>query len=148
MAYTIEQYEIERAICDAAHDYARATMATRGRGCNYLTAEESKAPVYAACDNAMRGRVEQFEIMRDMPETFCAYLENGKPDSIGARLSVTVWTGDSLGVATVRTVAKRGNQWGERQRYGRAVINGAAYKWQGPGAGMYATFKRLKAGAV
>jgi hypothetical protein len=144
MSYTIEQYQTERAICDAAYNYARETMAKRGKRCSYLTADECKNPVYAACNNDMRGRVEQFEILRDMPEKFCAYLENGKPDSIGARLNVTVWTGGKLGVATVYTVAKRGNMYGEKQRYGRAIINGQTYRWQGQGAGMYATFRKIK----
>ena len=33
---------------------------------------------------------------------------------------------------------------GERQRYGRAVIGGREYAWQGAGAGMYATFRAIK----
>lgn len=144
MAYTQAQYETERAICDKAHAYAIATMAKRGKHCNYLTAEESSHPDYAACNNDMRGRVEQFELLRDMPDSFCAYLESGAPDGLGCRLKVTVWTGLELGVATVHTIAKRGNSWGERQRYGRAMINGVAYRWQGQGAGMYAIFKKLK----
>lgn len=144
MAYSQADYVRERAICDAAHAYARETMAKRGKRCNWLSAEEAAAPVYAACDNSMRGRVEQFELLRDLPDRFAAYLETGASDGIGARLSVQVWTGDRLGVATVHTIAKRGNQYGERQRYGRALIGGKLYAWQGQGAGMYALFRAIK----
>lgn len=42
------------------------------------------------------------------------------------------------------TMAKRGNQYGEKQRYGRALIGGKLYRWQGQGAGMYARFRAIK----
>ena len=144
MNYTQSDYEREHAICDAAAEYARATMAKRGKRCNYMTAEEAAAPVYAACNNAMRGRVEHYELLRDLPDNFYAYLESSKPDGIGARLAVTCWPGNPLGIATVHTVAKRGNQWGDRQRYGRATIGGRVYRWQGQGAGMCASFRAIK----
>lgn len=145
MSYTDSDYQRERAICEKAQAYARETMAKRGKRCNYLTADECKHPDYSACNNDMRGRVEQFEILRDMPERFCAYLESGKGDGLGARLAVQVWSGQQLGVATVHTIAKRPTQWGERQRYGRALISGVQYAWQGQGAGMFATFRKIKA---
>lgn len=144
MTYSQSDYERERAICDKAAAYAQETMAKRGKRCNYMTADECAHPDYAACNNAMRGRVEQYELLRDLPDRFAAYLENGKPDGIGARLSVTCWPGDALGVATVHTVARRRSQYGERQRYGRAIIGGKHYTWQGAGAGMYATFRAIK----
>jgi len=83
------EYLAERAICDTAAAYAESTMAGRR---NYLTAEEAAAPVYAACSNEMRGRVEQYEILNNPPESLVAY--------IGADgVSVTVWTGLKLGSA-------------------------------------------------
>lgn len=48
MIYTQTDYERERAICDKAEAYARATMATRGPKCCYLTKEEAAHPDYAA----------------------------------------------------------------------------------------------------
>ena len=144
MDYNQSDYDRERAICSAAETYARETMAKRGKRCYWISAEEAAAPVYAACDNAMRGRVEQFELLRDLPDRFCAYLASGAGDGIGARIPVQVWTGEALGIATVRTIAKRGNQYGEKQRYGRAIIGGKLYQWQGQGAGMYALFRAIK----
>lgn len=89
---TNEQYRIEREICDKAESYARTCMAMRGPKCNYITAEEAADPIYAACNNEMRGRVELFELHRDKPEHFSAYstVEDGC-------YSVTTWMGDSLG---------------------------------------------------
>lgn len=146
MAYSIEQYKTERAICDTARDYAESVMCEGGvlRKRNYLTKEEASAPAYAVCNNEMRGRVEQFEILRDMPERFIAYLETGKPDNAGARLAVGVWVGDSLGYAVVHTVGARRGVEGRGQRFGRAKIGGVEYSWQGPGAGMYAIFRKIK----
>jgi hypothetical protein len=137
MTYSETDYQRERAICDKANEYWQAN-ATHGRSGSSMSAE------LAACDNAMRGRVQQFEILRDLPEKFTAYLENDKPDNVGARLNVTCWPGDILGQAWVHTVGKRRSQFGDRQRYGRARIGGKLYAWQGPGAGMYAHFRAIK----
>lgn len=148
MAYTQADYERERAICDKANAYWQANATFTRGGWSSLSADLAAHPDYAACDNAMRGRVEQFELMRDLPESFTAYLETGKPDGQGARLAVQVWTGDNLGYAVVHTVGARRSQMGERQRYGRAVIGGKVYRWQGPGAGMYARFRAVKGKAA
>lgn len=143
MAYTQSDYSRERAICDTANAYWQA-HATHGKRGSSMTAELAAAPEYAACDNAMRGRVEQFELLRDLPDRFCAYLESGKSDGAGARLNVTVWTGESIGQAWVYTIARRGNQWGEKQRFGRARIGGKLYAWRGAGAGMLAYFEAIR----
>ena len=103
MTYTESEYLRERAICDKANAYWQAN-ATHGRSGSSMSAELAAHPDYAACDNAMRGRVEQFEILRDMPEKFTAYLANTGHDSAGDNLPVTVWTGDALGTAWVYTV--------------------------------------------
>lgn len=77
-------YRAERALCDAAAAYAARIMREGGdkRRRNYMTKEEAAAPVYAACNNDMRGRVEQFELLRDMPARFSAYLGNGSAGPI------------------------------------------------------------------
>lgn len=95
-------YAIERAICDKAEAYARATMLRDGKQTNYLTAEEAKHPDYAACDNAMRGRVELFELHRDKPAAFSAYVVGGK---------VTTWMGDVVGEITNRSTLGKGWTW-------------------------------------
>ncbi len=112
---------------------------------NYVAIGETVDPDFAICDNTMRGRVEQFEILRDLPDRFTAYLANDYSDHVGALIPVMVWTGDRLGTAFVRSIGKRANMFGERQRYGRATVKGVEYSWQGPGAGMYAHFRKMKA---
>jgi hypothetical protein len=141
MSYSENDYQRERAICNKAESYRQSITQNKR---NWISAEESQHPDYAACDNAMRGRVEQFEILRDLPEKFTAYLETGAADNAGANLAVIVWTGDTLGRAWVYTVGKRRSMSGDRQRYGRARIGGKLYAWQGPGAGMYAHFRAIK----
>lgn len=142
MVYSESDYLRERAICDKAAAYAEQFK--QRNGWIAIPADAAKHPDYAACDNAMRGRVQQFEILRDMPEKFTAYLENDKPDSVGSRLAVTCWPGDPLGYAIVHSIARRRGWTSDRQRYGRAWINGREYAWQGPGAGMYALFRAIK----
>lgn len=100
--YTEADYQRERAICDKAEAYARATMAGKR---NYLTAEECAHPDYAECNNDMRGRVEAYELTRDKPDAFCAYV-TGNPE-------VTTWPGNVLG-----RIAFRGNWSGAS--FGRA----------------------------
>jgi hypothetical protein len=142
MSYSENDYQRERAICDKTMAYAEKFR--QKNGWIVISEEDALHPDYAACDNAMRGRVEQFEILRDLPEKFSAYLESGADDNAGSNLAVIVWTGDILGRAWVYTVGKRQSMSGDRQRYGRARIGGKLYAWQGPGAGMYAIFRAIK----
>jgi hypothetical protein len=128
-------YERERAICDKAQAYARATMATRGPKCCYITAEEALHPDYAACDNAMRGRVEQYEVLRDMPDRFCAYAGAGR---------VQTGAGDDLGALHWTSSRRIGGYVSSRYYYGRAIIGGVHYSAQGHGKGMYLILRKLK----
>ena len=143
MTYTETEYQRERAICDKANDYWKAN-ATHGRNGSSMSADLAAHPDYATCTNAMRGRVEQFEILRDLPEKFTAYLASDCPDMPGNNIAVQVWAGDILGRAWVYSIGKRRGMTGDRQRYGRARIGGKLYTWQGPGAGMYAHFRAIK----
>lgn len=97
-----ETYTRERAICDKAHAYARATMLRNGKQTNCLTAEEAKHPDYAACSNEMRGRVELFELHRDKPAAFSAYV-NGS--------NITTWTGDVIGAMSNCSTLGTGWTW-------------------------------------
>lgn len=130
-----QTYRTERAICDKAARYARRTM-KRNKG-NFLTAEQAAHPDYAACDNAMRGRVEQFEIFRDKPARLVAYLSSDVR-------RVTVWTGDELGA--VRMGAPYRSNMGDKRYPFRVNIAGAEYAGIGyGGGGMYARLRRLAA---
>lgn len=86
-------YDLERAICDKAEAYRRAvcTMAN-GKSRNWLSGEEAAHPDYATCDNAMRGRVEQYELARDKPAKLFAYVHAEKDST----WKITTWAGDVL----------------------------------------------------
>lgn len=144
--YPLAQYRRERKLIDAEKQWRTAAMLENGPRANFTTAEQEKRKPrrLRAVDNDMRGRVEQHEILRDLPDKFCAYLQNGLPDGRGSSLPVTVWTGQEIGRATVYTVGARRGRFGDCQRYGRARIGGKLYAWQGPGAGMYAIFRAIK----
>ena len=66
MAYTESDYQRERAICDKAAAYAEQFR--QRNGWIVIPREAALHPDYVDCDNAMRGRVEQYELLRDMPE--------------------------------------------------------------------------------
>ena len=137
-----EQYAIERAICDKAAEYIERAMCEGGdkRKRNYLTAEECRHPDYVACSNAMRGRVEQYELLSNPPETIFAYIGQPKGNglgcdrTVGQSYPVTVWSGHVIGNAT------RGRGW--RQGYDTfhqyyARIAGREYTGRSAGPGMW-----------
>lgn len=147
-----EQYAIERAICDKAQAYADSVMCEGGSKCkrNYLTKEEAAHPDYAACDNDMRGRVEQFEILRDLPEKLTAYIGSREPNGmgvdrlVGRSYPVTVWTGLHIGNCTL--VAHSGGRWRFEKTYQcYATIAGREYTGQTQGVGMYVNLRETAA---
>lgn len=125
----MKTYEREREKCDAAKEYADLLMAGKR---NYLTREEALAPVYAACDNDMRGRVEQFEILRDLPEVIYAYIGTLAK---GGAYPVTVWTGLPLGYATLGSSWRVNSYVGTRMHQFYARIGGREYTGRGLGEG-------------
>ena len=131
-------YTIERAICDKATAYAHATMAARGPRCNFLTKEEAAHPDYAACDNAMRGRVEQYELLTNPPERFVAYVS-----SDGA--SITTWAGDRLGSCWLGSGWSVNSYVSSRMYQVHATINGRTYTGRSAGRGMYASLRETAA---
>lgn len=137
---TAEQYEIERAICDKADAYFDAHCETHKGGWCTLSAELAANPDYKACDNAMRGRVEQYEILRDLPETIFAYIGSGMRNGmgcdriVGQSYPVTVWTGLIIGSATRGTSWRQG--WVEMYQF-YARVGGREYTGRGQGEGMY-----------
>ena len=126
-----ETYERERAICDKAQAYAEKIMCEGGdkRKRNYLTAEEARHPEYAACDNDMRGRVEQYEILHNPPETFVAYIDSDN--------AASVWTGRKVSTSGVCVSSWRVNShYGSRMYQYRFRIAGREYTGRGFGKGM------------
>lgn len=145
---TLAQYEIERAICDKANAYWQAN-ATHGKGGSSMSAELASHPDYAACTNDMRGRVEQFELLRDLPEKLTAYVGSREPNGMGCdRLAarsypVTVWTGLQIGNCSLV-------EHSSRRRFGKtfqcyATIAGREYTGRTEGVGMYVNLRETAA---
>lgn len=154
---TQEQYEIERAAVDKAAAYWNAHATKSKSGWQSLSKELAAHPDYAAVDNAMRGRVEKFEIIRDKPEKLFAYASfhereiasrysdikrTGKPQ-VGDQARVTVWTGDQLGLGRVNKVYR--SNLGDWRASIRVVIGGATYSGTAYlSAGDYVRLRRVK----
>ena len=132
---TAERYAIERATCDKAAAH----------------------PDYAACDNAMRGRVAQYELLTNPPERFVAYigkpLQEAKPethnkyisDNANRRWRVTTWTGDHLGVAEVTSTWRTPRSFvSSTMSSYRVTMAGKVYHGRSAGEGMAISLKRAK----
>lgn len=147
---TAEEYATLRAICDKADACAKFLMA--GRKGNFITAEEAKHPDYAACNNEMRGKVEQYDLLHATPETIYAYV--GTPNRNGMGLDrtygqtypVQVWTGLPIGYATKgKSWRIHGSAWGTHMSMFYARINGREYQGRGFGEGICITLRETAA---
>lgn len=136
-----EQYAIERAICDKAADYWKANATFSKSGWSSLSANLAAHPDYAACNNDMRGRVDQYETLRDLPATIVAYI--GKPNRngmgvdrvMGQTYPVTTWTGLPLGFATKGATWRVNSYVGTHMSQFYARIGGREYTGRGFGEG-------------
>lgn len=125
-----EEYEAARAICDKAQAYWKANATYSRGGWSSLSKELSAHPDYAACTNAMRGHVEQFELLTNPPEKFSAYIgSDGR--------TLTVWTGTVIGDA------QAGRSWPTGSRFcGTSLVSyectmaGRHYHGRSQGPGM------------
>lgn len=141
-----EQYAIERAICDKAFAYWKANATYSRGGWSSLSAEKAKHPDYAACDNDMRGRVEQYELLRDLPEKLSAYIGSREPNGmgidkeVGRTYPVTVWTGLAIGFCTLVSHYSRRKRF---QCY--ATISGRDYTGSTEGVGMFVNLRETAA---
>ncbi len=146
---TPETYAIERALCDKAKAYWDANATFSRNGWSSMSAELAAHPDYAACDNAMRGRVEQYEILTNPPETIGAYI--GEPVCYSNWRAavphpVNVWTGLKIGTAweTGRWKTPRSYLSDYIHSY-RAEIAGREYVGRGGGIGMLCIFRETAA---
>lgn len=145
-AYTVADYQRERAAVDAAEAYARATMAAKGPRCCSLTADEAAVPVYAAVNNEMRSRVEMWELRRDVPAAIFAYYRDCNPGhklARGHRIDVTNWMGVRLGYATISNTWR--SNFGETRAAFRLDFGGKRYAGTLYGdSGTYCRLRQIK----
>lgn len=140
-------YQSLRAICDKADAYWKANATG-----NSMSAELAAHPDYAACTNEMRGRVEQFEILRDMPEIIGAYMSQTREQREGTNYvacrlwNVTTWTGNILGTAQISSSWSTPKSFvGSRMYQFKARIGGREYTGRGYGEGMSIVFRETAA---
>lgn len=133
-SYPTAQYRRERKLIDALN----AWLGDRN---SYHPSELPRR--LRQVDNAMRSRVERFELYRDKPEKIVAYI--GQPNRNGMGLDrvfgqsypVTVWTGEPIGFATLGTSwRKYGSHWGTHMHQFYARIDDREYTGRNMGAGM------------
>jgi hypothetical protein len=138
-SYTEADYQRERAICDKAQAYWKAHASYDRSGASSMTAEQAAHPDYAACDNAMRGRVEAWELQRDKPAVFFAYL-----DAKGEH--VTTWLGDVIGRVTRlrRSTHRTWNGARHSMYHVHVTAFGKRYHGKGSGPGMCITLRAFK----
>jgi hypothetical protein len=88
--------------------------------------------------NDMRGAVELYELNRDRPEKFTAYVSSdGK--------SITTWMGDILGNITYTRQDSRRRSWhNDKMRTVYATIWGRRYYGRNSGNGMVINLRRMK----
>jgi hypothetical protein len=132
-----EMYAVERAICDKATAYWNAHATFARNGASSMSRELAAHPDYAACDNAMRGRIEQYEILTNPGEHITAYVSSGGTE-------VTVWTGVPLGTCEAVTSWPVKSYIGRRMYSYRARIAGREYHGRGFGPGMVINLRRCK----
>jgi hypothetical protein len=146
---TPETYAIERAAVDKADETMRRMapdVANRG---GYLPVEISRHPDYAAVDNAMRGRVNQYELLNDTPESFVAYVGklHARTDSaygLGSR-DLTTWTGDVIGTVTLGAGWRVQSYIGSRMFQAYARVNGREFTGRTFGEGMLVSLRETAA---
>jgi hypothetical protein len=129
-------YAVEKAICDKAAAFWKANATYSKGGWSTLDKELAKHPDYAACSNEMRGRVEQFEILRDLPDVIHGYVSSDEK-------AVTVWTGLPLS-----TQLYAGKSWKTSGSYVSSTmtqyyawIGGKQYTGRSGGSGMFIRLK-------
>lgn len=136
MSYAISDYQRERAIVDKAQAYWNANAEYSRGGWSRMSAEKCAHPDYAACDNAVRGRVEAFELQRDKPDVFTAYISSDGQ-------SATTWPGDVIGRAEC-TGNYRGRNY-SRVFCWRVTAFGREYYGRNSGRGMVINLRARKA---
>ena len=131
-----EIYASERDICDKAQAYAERVMTSGSKRRNFLTKEEAAHPEYVACDNAMRSRVEQYELLTTRPGRFSAYVGKGG--------TITTFTGDVLGTATPTSTWKTPRSFvSQTMTQYRVTMAGRAYTGRCGGEGLHIALRAV-----
>jgi hypothetical protein len=155
---TPEQYALERTLVDKADATMCELWADHAKG-GAIPLEVFTHPDYWAVDNAMRGRVEQYELLTNTPETFVAYV--GKPAEWGSESerargydmggnatrghTLTTCTGDVLGTVRLGSGWRVKSFVGSRMYQAYAHVNGREFTGRTFGEGMSVVLRETAA---
>lgn len=135
------EYAAKRATIDAAQRMTEKMWPEWRKG-GVVPAELCATAEYKAATNEVRGEVEQYELLRDLPETIVAYVGKGKGNGMGCdrvlgqTYPVTVWTGLELGNATKGASWRVNSYMGTHMHQFYARIGGREYTGRSMGEGM------------
>jgi len=113
-----ETYAVYRAACDKAEAYRQANATFSRGGWSSMSAELAAHPDYAGCTNDMRGAIEEYELNRDQPDAFSAYITDK---------GLTLWTGVPIGKVTGCGTWRRNNFGGKWRAVNVRAAWGQAY---------------------
>ncbi|HRP25356.1 hypothetical protein [Thauera sp.] len=139
-----ETYERERALVDKAEAAKRANWPDwrKGGACPTAVIEH---PDYKAVDNAMRGRVAQYEIVNNTPESFVAYVGKWGGTQAAFGRDLTTWAGDVIGTVTLRTSWRVNSYVGSRMYQAYARVGGREFTGRTFGEGMAVVLRETAA---
>jgi hypothetical protein len=126
---TPEEYAVERALVDKAEAIKRALWEGWERG-GMVPEVVTSHPDYRAINNVMRGRVEQYELLTNTPESFVAYVGRDRRDGMGIDRAVgsghdlTTWAGDVVGTIRLGSGWRVRSVMGSRMYQAYARVNG------------------------
>lgn len=143
-SYSAADYQRERALLDSYNEWARQFL--QPNGWTVIPAGTVAPGELATVDNAMRSRVERFQLFSDAPDSFVAYIGKPQGDGMGQTWTVTTWTGDVICHAT------RGAVWRTPHSYVSStmaqfycLLGGREYTGRGAGEGMSIHFRETAA---
>lgn len=146
-----QTYQEYRAIVDRANAYIDTIPPSRD-GWRTISAEAAKHPDYAACNNDIRGKVEQYELLTDTPEAFTAYLQlpTGRFDTnylTAQPFDVTIWTGAKIGTARMTARWKVNSFMGTHMHQFEATVSGRKFTGRSFGHGCMINLRETAASA-
>lgn len=120
------------ADCRANAAYEKwAAQFRQANGWTVIPVDAKPKGIAARVDNALRSRIERFELFTNPPEKFTAYIGDSAPNGCGIdkeygrTYPLTVWTGDKLGYCTIYKIRRMNSAYGSWQYQVNAWITGA-----------------------
>jgi len=139
-----ETYARESAAVDRAESTMRRLWPGHARG-GAIPAEVTAHPDYLAVDNAMRGRVEQYELLHNTPDEFVAYVGGKVNDFHYNTHELTTWTGDRIGTVRLGSGWRVNSYMGTRMYQAHATVNNRQFTGRTFGAGMAVVLRETAA---